>query len=247
MGAVDSRAGVWRIALPLAALMQAGCVTTGGMMGGPGAGAPSQPLSPAEQRLRQQSGQLDAKTSLQGCAAGAVAGALLSLLAAGDREDNLMIGIGAGCAVGFATNAYIQTKRQQYQNNEMRIAAMTADVRAENQRVAALIATSEEVIAADRQRIAAVDAAYRKRAISVDQARRDLARAKDNRAQMQKTVDALRQKEADWIEISSMERQVGSDTAALDREIGDLRKRISSLEKELALMDRQINASPVAG
>jgi hypothetical protein len=33
----------------------------------------------------------------------------------------------------------------------------------------------------------------------------------------------------------------------LDQEIGALKKRISGLEQEVALMDRQINASPVAG
>ncbi|CRI67502.1 conserved exported hypothetical protein [Thiocapsa sp. KS1] len=225
-------------------LLQAGCATS--PTGNSDYGATG-PLTPAEQRMRQQSSQLDAKTSLQGCAAGAVAGALLGMLSDGKRSNNMMIGAAAGCAVGLAANAYVQSKRQQYQNDEQRIAAMTADVRAENARLSSLIETSEEVIAADRKRLAQVNAAYRSKAISAEQARRDLAGVKANRDQMQKTVNALKDKQSDWVEISNLERQTGTNTAQLDQEIGVLKKRISGLEQEVALMDKQINASPVAG
>lgn len=225
-------------------LLQAGCVTTPTSNSGYGA---TGPLTPAEQRMREQSYQLDAKTSLQGCAAGAVAGALLGMLSDGKRSNNMMIGAAAGCAVGLAANAYVQSKRQQYQNDEQRIAAMTADVRAENARISSLIATSEEVIAADRKRLAQVNAAYRSKAISSEQARRDLAGVKANRDQMRSTVNSLKTKQQDWVDISNLERQSGTNTAQLDQEIGSLKKRISGLEQEVALMDRQINASPVAG
>lgn len=226
------------------ALLQAGCAGYPTMSSGNASGVP---LTPAEQRMRQQSSQLDAKTSLQGCAAGAVAGALLGMLSDGKRSNNMMIGAAAGCAVGLAANAYVQSKRQQYQNDEQRIAAMTADVRAENARLSSLIETSEEVIAADRKRLAQVNAAYRSKAISTEQARRDLAGVKANRDQMQNTVNALKDKQSDWVEISNLERQTGTNTAQLDQEIGVLKKRISGLEQEVALMDKQINASPVAG
>jgi hypothetical protein len=242
---IESRMGrnLFYLSLTLV-LVQTGCVTTPTSSGGYGATAP---LTPAEQRMRQQSSGLDAKTSLQGCAAGAVAGALLGMLSDGKRSDNMMIGAAAGCAVGLAANAYVQSKRQQYQNDEQRIAAMTADVRAENARISSLIATSEEVIAADRKRLAQVNAAYRNKVISSEQARRDLAGVKANRDQMQSTVNSLKTKQQDWVEISNLERQSGTNTAQLDQEIGVLKKRISGLEQEVALMDRQINASPVAG
>ena len=242
---IESRTGRNLLYFSLAlALVQTGCATTSTSSGGYGAGAP---LTPAEQRMRQQSSQLDAKTSLQGCAAGAVAGALLGMLSDGKRSNNMMIGAAAGCAVGLAANAYVQSKRQQYQNDEQRIAAMTADVRAENARISSLIATSEEVIAADRKRLAQVNAAYRSKAISSEQARRDLAGVKANRDQMQSTINSLKTKQQDWVDISNLERQSGTNTAQLDQEIGVLKKRISGLEQEVALMDRQINASPVAG
>jgi hypothetical protein len=225
-------------------LLQAGCVTAPTSNSGYGA---TGPLTPAERRMREQSSGLDAKTSLQGCAAGAVAGALLGMLSDGKRSNNMMIGAAAGCAVGLAANAYVQSKRQQYQNDEQRIAAMTADVRAENARISSLIATSEAVIAADRKRLAQVNAAYRNKVISSEQARRDLAGVKANRDQLRSTVNSLKTKQQDWVDISNLERQSGTNTAQLDQEIGALKKRISGLEQEVALMDRQINASPVAG
>jgi uncharacterized membrane protein len=242
---IDSRRGRKLLYFSLTlALVQTGCATTPTGSGGYGAGAP---LTTAEQRMRQQSSQLDAKTSLQGCAAGAVAGALLGMLSDGKRSNNMMIGAAAGCAAGLAANAYVQSKRQQYQNDEQRISAMTADVRAENARISSLIATSEEVIAADRKRLAQVNAAYRNKAISSEQARRDLVGVKANRDQLRSTVNSLKTKQQDWVDISNLERQSGTNTAQLDREIGALKKRISGLEQEVALMDRQINASPVAG
>lgn len=203
-------------------------------------------LTPAEQRMREQSSTFDVKTSLQGCAAGAVAGALLGMLSKGDRSNNVMIGAAAGCGVGLAANAYVQTKRNSYQNEEQRMASMIADVRADNARLAGLISSSKEVIAADKRKLAQVDKAYRQKSISASQARRDLAGVRANRAHLQKTVDTLREKEDNWIEISELERRSGADTRGLDKEIGKLRSQVSALEKEMSLMDKQIRVSPVA-
>lgn len=126
------------------------------------------------------------------------------------------------------------------------MAAMIADVRADNQKLAGLISTSKEVIAADRRKIAEIDKAYRKKAISMDDARRQMANVKANRDHLQKTANSLKKKEDNWIEISNLERQSGSDTAKLDAEIKKLQSQVSSLEKEVKLMDKQINVSPVA-
>jgi hypothetical protein len=234
----------WMVLALAVALVQTGCMT---VPTAPSGRTQTSYLTPAEQRLRQQSAQMDAKSSLQGCLAGAVAGALIGMLPKGDRRDNVLIGAAAGCAVGLAANAYVQSKRQQYYNDEQRIAAMTADVRADNERVAALIDTSREVIAADRHRLEQVDNAYRRRVISADQARRELASVRANRDQLQSTVNSLKTKQGDWVEIATLEHQAGANTAPLDREIRALEQRISGLEQEVALMDRQINASPVAG
>ncbi len=230
------------------ATVQVGCVTvpTVGGGGASGGGTQATALTPAEQRMRQESSQLDVKSSIQGCLAGAAAGALVGMLAGGKRSNNVLIGAAIGCGVGLGANAYVQSKRSKYHTEEQRMAAMIADVRADNQKLAGLISTSKEVIAADRRKIAEIDKAYRKKAISMDDARRQMANVKANRDHLQKTANSLKKKEDNWIEISNLEKQSGSDTAKLDAEIKKLQSQVSSLEKEVKLMDKQINVSPVA-
>jgi uncharacterized protein YcfJ len=228
-----------------------GCVAT--MPSGPtgassnsAGGATKVAYTPAERRLRQES-SLFSQTSMQGCIAGAVAGALVGLLAT--RRDNqgrgALIGAAGGCAAGLAVNAYVQNQRVQYRNNEARINAMIADVRADNQKLAGMVSTTRSVIAEDKRRIAAVNAQYLNQQISVDQARVELARVKENRALLDNTIRNVKKRESDWNDIASIERQSGVNTARLDAEIGQLRRKVEALEAEAALIDREIAASPV--
>lgn len=228
-----------------------GCVAT--MPSGP-TGASSNPAgrattaayTPAERRLRQES-NLFSQTAMQGCLAGAVAGALVGLLATRreNRGRGAMIGAAGGCAAGFAVNAYVQNQRGQYRNNEARINAMIADVRADNQKLAGMVSTTRSVIADDKRRIAAVNAQYLNQQISVDQARVELARVKENRALLNNTINNVKKRESDWNDIASIERQSGVNTARLDAEIGQLQSKVETLEAEAALIDREIAASPV--
>ncbi|QQO55914.1 MAG: hypothetical protein N838_23780 [Thiohalocapsa sp. PB-PSB1] len=197
--------------------------------------------TPAEQQLRKESNQF-AKTSLQGCLAGAAAGALVGLLASRDRNKGLLIGAAGGCAAGFATNAYVQQKRGQYRNNEARVNAMIADVRADNQKLAGMISTTRQVIADDRQRIAKINAGIRNRELSASQARVELARVKENRRLLGNSIEQAEKKYEDWNQIAAMERQTGANTARLDSEIQQLKQKVVALEKEAELIDREIAA-----
>ncbi len=246
---LPTRSGILCVTLSFA-VVQMGCVTVptadGSGASRSGASAQAVALTPAEQRMREQSSQLDVKSSIQGCLAGAAAGALVGMLAGGKRSNNMLVGAAIGCGVGLGANAYVQSKRSQYHTEEQRMAAIIADVQADNKKLASLISTSQEVIAADRRRIAEIDKAYRKKSISMDDARRQMASVKANRDHLQKTANSLKKKEQNWIEVSNLEKQAGSDTAKLDTEIKKLQSKVSGLEKEVQLMDKQINVSPVA-
>jgi outer membrane lipoprotein SlyB len=232
------------VALVVLSLTLTGCVTTPITEGG---GAVQTNLTPAEQRLRKQSSGIDVKTSIQGCLAGAAVGTLVgALVGGGDRNKRMLVGAAVGCAAGLTANAYVQSKRQRYQDSEQRIAAMTTELRAENARYAELVSTSQEVIDADRKTLAKLKSNIKKKTISNEEARRELARVQDNRDSMRNALGTLNKKKQHWQEIAEMERQSGANTAQLDKEIKTLQKRISGLEKEVALMDRQINATPVA-
>lgn len=248
--AVRNRSGTL-CAILSCAIVGGGCDTApiAGKRGTSGGYAQARALTPAEQRLRQESAPLDAKTSIQGCLAGAAAGALLGMLAGRDRDNRskgVMIGAAVGCGVGVGVNAYVQSKRRQYQNEEQRMESMIADVRADNRRLAGLISTSKDVMAADRRKIAEIDKAYARKSISANEARQQLTSVKANRDHLRKTLGSLKKKEGDWAQISNLERGAGSDTTELDTEIEKLKTQVSTLEKEVTLMDKRINASPVA-
>lgn len=205
-------------------------------------------LSADEKKLRTQSAGFKGKSYVQGCIAGAAAGALVGMLVRGDnRSKNVLIGAAAGCGAGLAANAYIQSKRQQFSNNEDRINAIIADVRADNERLAGLITTTESVIAADRNKIAKVDAAYESKGISLQQARSQLASVRANRDHLQGTVKNLQENTDRWEEIAALEQSTGANTAELDAEISRMESKVNSMKREVALLDDQINASPVAG
>jgi chromosome segregation ATPase len=157
-----------------------------------------------------------------------------------------MIAGAAGCGVGMGVNHYVQTRRAQYANNEQRLQVMIEDVRRDNQRLERLVGTTRAVVDEDRRRIAAIDDAYRSKEISVAQARSDMRSVLDNRNHLRQTLDALKQKEGDWRQISAYERRTGMNTRALDREIQELRRNISKIEDELAVIDQEISASPAA-
>jgi predicted nucleic acid-binding Zn-ribbon protein len=146
----------------------------------------------------------------------------------------------------MGVNHYVQTRRSQYADKEQRLQVMIMDLRKENERLEALVGTTRQVVAEDRKRIARIDDAYRTKEISMAQARSEMRAVVDNRNHLRQTLDALRQKESDWMKVSIYERHAGSNTQALDAEIQELKRKISTIEEELAVMDQEISVSPVA-
>ncbi|WP_295886449.1 YMGG-like glycine zipper-containing protein [uncultured Thiohalocapsa sp.] len=219
-----------------------GCVST--LPSGTPEATPAS-YTPAERKLRSESEQF-AKTSMQGCLAGAAAGALIGALAGGDSGRNALIGAAGGCAAGFAVNAYVQNKRSEYSDTEARINAMIADVRADNDNISGLINITRDVIAEDKERIAAVNAKIRSNEISAAQARTELARVRENRRVLGETIGGIKDKQAGYAEAAKVERGAGADTTKLDAEIRELKGKVATLEAEAELIDQEIAASPVA-
>ncbi len=208
-------------------------------------GASNAGYTPAERKLRQES-TLFSKSSAQGCLAGAAAGALIGLLADRHGSRGAVVGALGGCVAGVGVNAYVQSKRGTYRDNEARMNAMIADVRADNQKLSQLIATTKTVIADDQRKIAQVQAAYRDKQISVSQAQTELTRVKENRRLLGNTIADVKKKEDEWVQIAKLEKQSGANTARLDAEIGALKDKVTTLQAEAALIDREIAATPAA-
>ena len=203
-------------------------------------------LSPAEQQMRAES-KFFTKSNVQAClATGLALGVVMALLSSGgNRGRNAAVGFAAGCGIGVGVNSYVQNKRTQYRNNEQRMNAFIQDLRKDNDQLSQLIHTSGQVMQEDRRRIAQIDSAYENKTISLGEAKKRMARVRDNRDHLKTTLTALKKKESEWLEVRQIEQRGGVNTARLDAEIVTLEQQVSALEGEIELMDQQIAASPV--
>ena len=203
-------------------------------------------LTPAERQMREES-KFFTKSNVQAClATGLAVGVLAALLSGGgNRGRNAALGFAAGCGIGVGVNSYVQNKRTHYRNGEQRMNSIIADLRQENQKLTRLIDTSGQVLQEDRRRIAQIDGAYENKTISLAEAKKRMARVRDNRDHLKTTLAALKEKQDEWYKVRDIEQRGGVNTAGLDAEIATLEQQVSSLEGEIELMDQQIAASPV--
>lgn len=216
------------------------------------ASAPTRsPVYSAEDRLREDSRAFrssDAEACLLvGTGAGLLAYFLTDSRHSGRRTRNALIAAAAGCGVGVGTNRYVQAKRTQYADEEVRLQAMIQDVRADNARLRRVVNAAREVVDDDRRRIEAIDRAYAQRRISLAEARAQMAAVDNNRAYLEQTLANLRQREREWRRVADQERRrnPGAAMARMDQEIDRLEKQIASLEYELEILVDRRRVSPV--
>ncbi len=199
-------------------------------------------LSPAEKKMREQAdtfNQTMAEGALVGCLAGTIIGALASNRHHG---SGAAIGCGAGAAVGGAAGYAVASKQESYANEEARLNAKTAEVKADNQRLAGLIDTSRTVIASDKAEIESLDKKIAAGKITAEKAKVEIAKVDDNIKYLTQTVASLkkRQEEYQLARDQSAKEAGPRATASMDAEIGTLKTQIATLEKDLdGLMARR--------
>lgn len=205
-------------------------------------GTGDRPLTPAEQRMRQQADTFNStlvEGALTGCAAGAAVGLAAALLGGGKHKGkNVLvdsaIGCAAGAAVGTLAGAYVADKQEKYANKEDQLNSMITDVRNENQRLAGLITATEQVIADDKATIDKIDQDLAAGKISMAQAKQKMATVDDNRKYLDNTLTKLRERKDGFAEAA---KQVSPGTSkakvdAMNAEITTLEKQIAQLEAE---------------
>jgi hypothetical protein len=212
-----------------------------------GAYSASRARTPAEAQVREESEAFD-RSSMEACLVVGGGAALLALLLSdGNRQRNAIIAAMAGCGVGVGTNQYIQGRRSQYANDEQRLRAMIRDVQADNARLGRLVAASRQVIDADLRQIETVDEAYRKRQISLAEARDRLRSVDANRAHLNRTLASVRERERRWRQVADSERRRSRPRSieAMDREIDRLAAKAQGLEQELEVLAERRTISPI--
>lgn len=212
------------VALVLIGSLVAGCVTTGQ--------AGNSSLSPDEQTLRAQEEEFN-RTVVGGVVAGAVAGALLGALL-GDDNRSAVIGAGLGAAAGGLAGSYVANKKQQYATEQARLDSVKKDVKADNQRVEQVIATTNRVIAKNKgelelmKRQVASGTKQQSEMVSL------IKKVRDNRDALSATIAKLNERKTEYYQASST---TGTSNAGTLAEIRKLEEQISSLENDLKRFD----------
>ncbi|HYN79544.1 MAG TPA: hypothetical protein VES73_17315, partial [Lamprocystis sp. (in: g-proteobacteria)] len=214
---------------------------TGGSGGDPAqtAGSLAAPLSPAEQRLRQQS-QAFQRTVWEGALIGAGAGTLWGVIQ-GDKPKDVLTKALVGGAVGGLAGAYVASKQKAFSSREDQLDAMIADVRKSNQETEELITSVRQVIAEDKKRLAAVNNRYRKgqaTQVEVADARR---RISDNQKVIAQASTGARGKQSMF---QGAERQFQQDNPGTDT--GRMRRELDAYGKKLKTLDGLAGSVAVA-
>jgi hypothetical protein len=235
--------------LVVAVFLMGGCVSTGGGVSNPLSGATSWvtgvsgvtggtpaeaetagPLTPAEQRMRDQSRAFQ-KTVWEGVLIGASAGAIWGLVKGDDARDVMKKALIGGAAGGLA-GAYVAHKQKEYAGKEDQLDSMIADVRESNKQAEELAVSVREVIAEDKRRLASVQKDYkagRATQAEIENARR---RVSENKAVVVQASKGAREKYSmfEGAERSFREQNPGTDTGRLQSELNSYNQQIETLD-----------------
>jgi hypothetical protein len=203
---------------------------SGAAPSGAAAAESSAPLTPAEERLRRQSRAFQ-RTVWEGAAIGAGAGALWGVLA-GDDTKGILTKTAIGGAVGGLAGAYIASKQKAFASEEDQLDSMIADVRQSNRDAEALIASLREVIAEDRERLAAVERRYRAGQATEADLAATRKRVAVNRSIAQDAAKGAREQFAMYsgAERAFRGKSPGTDTQGLKSELTTYKQQIDTLD-----------------
>jgi flagellar biosynthesis chaperone FliJ len=190
-----------------------------------------QDLTPAEQRLREQSRAFQ-KTVWEGALIGASAGALWGIFQGKDTEGILKRAL-IGGAVGGLAGAYVANKQKQYSDKEDQLDSMIADVRKSNNETENLIGSARQVIAEDKRRLASVEKRYKAGQATkadLDSTRR---RVSENNAVVSQATKGAREKYSmfEGAEREYRQENPGVDTKALQSELRAYNQQIDNLDE----------------
>ena len=229
-------------ALALAALVGA-CATT------PTQSAGSAGLTPDEIALREQSASFVTQNVFEGAlvngAIGCALGAVLVYAITGEGKD-AAIGCGVGGAAGAVyggVDGYVTAKRTQAAESELgAVRAMTADVRAENDKLERLVESSQRVAANDRRRIEELKTRIDSKQITLEQARSEAKLVRENTAQIEHVLVEARERRDNYVQARAQIAS-SSGTEELDHEIDTFNGEIAELETQLTLVNSSLQVS----
>jgi hypothetical protein len=214
---------VWTL---LASLL-AGCVTTG-----LGSSIPDSELTPSQIAMRERNEALN-RTLWEGAAWGALIGAAAGALLSENRAAGALAGGAAGGLLGATAGNYVSSRQREAGNRLDALETMVVDVRKKNGEASAAIRSMEAVVAENRRKLTAMNAKYRKGAISEADYRRHLEIVQEDREEILNAAEQTRKQAETFKEAESTYKTQNPDvnTNRFGTEIAALSAKSSAMTR----------------
>ncbi|OCG20995.1 hypothetical protein A9G11_08640 [Gilliamella sp. wkB108] len=190
---------------------------------------------------KSNSAQFFSKSAWQSCAVGAGVGGFACLLLGGKPETCIASAV-VGCGVMMGANYYLDSKRAEYANEEMRIDAYIQDIQKNTLEVQSVTQTAKGVLDKNLATLKVLNKQIKNSTVDTKQAQNDLTQIDANIAYLKDKLARMKEVEKDWVSLSAKERESGVNVSKLDREIEQLNKQIAGLEKQINLVMQQRSA-----
>jgi DNA repair exonuclease SbcCD ATPase subunit len=215
-------------------------------------GEPEQPLTPAEQRLREDN-QIFNETVLGGIAYNALLGAAIAgayglLSSGGDLSQTATyaaVGAGAGGIYGAIDGYRTATKQEAARAQVREIDVMVDKVEAENARIEQSIQTTEVVIAETRARMEEAQARLHRQEITAAEFERDLQHAESNVEELDEMIAGIEKRQQEFGSVADAMRAEGEDTSQLQAQIAEGAQKLAQLQSERDLLAKDLEVSRI--
>ncbi|MWP62346.1 hypothetical protein [Gilliamella sp. Pas-s25] len=216
-------------------LILTGCQGSGGVS--------SRNVDPA--LTKSNTAKFFSKSAWQSCAVGAGLGGIGCMLAGG-KTGVCLASAAVGCGVLMGANYYLDSKRAEYANDEMRLDVYIQDVQKNTYEVQAVTETAKAVLDKNLATLKVLNNQIKNDTLNKKQAQNDLTQIDANIAYLRDKLKRMKKVENDWVSISSQERQSGVRVSKLDQQISQLHKQIAVLENQINLVTKQRSAVKVS-
>jgi predicted small secreted protein len=205
------------------------------------------PMTADEEQLRKEANTFNTTVvegSLLGAGLGILAGVLIGATT-GRVENMVKYGAVGGVTGGVlgGVDGYMVAKRQESGNNRIRmIQSMTRDVEADNEKLHALVESSNRILADSKRQLADINQQVETKTADLAEARATRSRVEQNRNVMQASLDGLKKRRDTYHKAAA---QTGGDTRDLDAQIQRLDQQIAELEQNVLAMNQALAVSKV--
>lgn len=216
-------------------LILSGCQASGG--------ASSKDVDP--DLSKSNSAKFFSKSAWQSCAVGAGIGGIGCVLLGG-KTGTCLASAAVGCGVMMGANYYLDSKRAEYADAEMRLDVYIQDVQQNTYEVQAVTESARAVLDKNLVTLNSLNKQINSQSVNKTQAKKELSQIDANIAYLNDKLSRMKKVENEWVSLSSQERQSGVNVSKLDNQINQLHKQIAVLEKQINIVTQQRSAVRVS-